>query len=374
MQIDRLINIDKIWNLQHEFERNNGIKILNVSDWNCSRQFKDTLLDVFDSPTYNNFVEYIYSYSLSESIIEQLRNKYPFCKKNAREVMITPNNTVSIIYIANLLKQLNLRKICVIAPSYFSIYNALDVFNINYDKLSLHRQGNQFQIDSNIEWNRYDAIWLTSPVFCNGVSFDSEILDTIERLSKEKIIVTDESFCQFGEELPNKINLKNHIGIYSPHKGIGFNAFKFSLISLNKEFMDILEQWSDVLCGSLNTVNYDAIQHFLSTNFNVCQKAYAQFINTSRENICKLIEHNKNLSYDTNSTGNMMMVYTSKYKNSDLCNDEFYKELMLNTRGCIFPGYLHDYDDSFGFCFRVNLSLYNEHFHNIFQNICNYMK
>lgn len=373
MQIDRLINIDKIWDLQYEFEKNNDIKILNVSDWNCSDEFKNNLLDVFDSPTYNNFVDYIYSYSLSKSIIEQLKNKYPFCIKNDTEVMITPNNTVSIVYIANLLKQLKFKKICVIAPSYFSIYNALDAFNINYDKLNLQRRGKQFYIDSNVEWNLYDAIWLTSPIFCNGVSLGREILNTIESVSKEKIIITDESFCQFGEELPNKINLKNHIGIYSPHKGIGFNAFKFSLISLNKEFIDILEQWSDVLCGSLNTVNYDAIQHFLSPNFDVCQKNYSQFINNARKNICKLIEHNKNLSYDINSAGNMMMVYTSKYKNSVLCDDEFYKELMLNTRGCIFPGYLHDYDASFGFCFRVNLSLYNDHFHNIFQNICNYM-
>lgn len=55
-----------------------------------------------------------------------------------------------------------------------------------------------------------------------------------------------------GDELPSKTHLQNHIGICSPHKAVGLYSFKYSMIVYNNNQFSTLEQWSDVLCGSLN--------------------------------------------------------------------------------------------------------------------------
>ena len=373
MLIKRLNNLDTIWDKQHDFEKDNNIKILNVSDWNCSYEFKNSLSNVLDVVHSQNFVEYSYSYSLTNSITEALKNKYPFCLKSRKDIMITPNNTVSIIYIANLLKQMRINKLCVIAPSYFSIYNALEVFNVPYDKISLQRYENKIQLDKNTDLTAYDAIWITSPVFCNGTLLNDNTLRQIQEFSNEKLVITDESFCNYGMEIPNQIELKYHIGIYSPHKAIGLNSFKFSLITFNCEFMPILEQWSDVLCGSLNATNYDAINHFLSPNYSVCKKTYDIFIDTAKQYVINMLKKLPSFSVDDNTMGNMIMLYAHNVPTAQMYNLSFYEKLMSNTMGCIFPGYLHDYNEDFGFCFRVNLSLYNTHFCNILSNICNYL-
>ena len=374
MLIERLTDINKLWEIQQDFEKSNNIKLLNVSNWNCCSEYRNCLLDVFKAPHSNNYVDYMYSYSLSNTKIKQIKERYPFLLKQNKEFMITPNNTVSILYIINFLKQIRIKKVCIIAPTYFAVYNTLDLLNIKYDIIRLQHEQNSFFIKTNIDFTQYDAIWVTSPIFCSGLPIDNTAIKIIENFSQDKIVVTDESFCKYGEELPNKYKLKRHIGIYSPHKSIGLNSFKFSLITLNADYMDIFEHWSDVLCGSLNITNYNAISHFLTDNYSDCQNACTKFI----ENACTLtkevIKSNPNLSIDTAATGNMIMVYATNIPYSKMNDIEFFKTLIKNTQGSIIPGYLHDYVEDYGFCFRVNLSLFNNHFLNILKNICMFLK
>lgn len=134
MNIERLNNIDELWDLQHKFEIKHNIKILNVSDWNCSRNFRNTLLSSFESPSGNNIVDYKYSYSLTDNVISDIKSRYDFFNEN-NDIIITPNNTVSIVYIANLLKQLKKRKICILAPAYFSVYSIFDLLEIPMKEL-----------------------------------------------------------------------------------------------------------------------------------------------------------------------------------------------------------------------------------------------
>lgn len=373
MLIERLTDIDKLWKIQNNFQEKNNIKPLNVSDWNCSFEFKNNLLDVFEAPQAKNYVDYIYSYSLEDSQTKKLKGKYPFIEEQKREIVITPNNTVSILYVVNFLKQIQVKNICIISPTYFSVYNALITLGINYDIVRLQHKENNFFLSSKMDLSKFDAVWITSPVFCNGSPIDKTTMKMFEELSKDKIIITDESFCGHGNELPNKHNFKNHIGVYCPHKSIGFNAFKFSMITLNDTYMDVFEHWSDVLCGSLNLTNINAIAHFLSDNFNVCQNSYDSFIDHARDLARETIQSNPNLLIDTNSSGNMMMVYANTIPYSKMYDVEFFEKLMKKTAGSFIPGYLHDYIEDYGFCFRVNLSLFNNHFLNILKNICMFL-
>lgn len=373
MDIERLLNIEKIWDIQSNYEKRNDLRIQNVSDWNCSNEFRLMLQNNFNAKKYNNMIEYIYSYSISELTMEQLKLKYPFCIEANHDIMLSTNNTVSILYVANLLKQLNIRKICVFAPTYFSVYNVLEILNINYDRVSLLKSNKGYYFDETLDIDKYDAFWITSPIFCTGVYYSKDNCRFISKISQNKLIITDESFCKYGKELARTVKMQNHIGIYSPHKAIGFNAYKFSLIILNKRYMHIMEQWSDVLCGSLNVTNYDAIYHFLSENYNECMCNYDYFLSNARQKLQNILDKYPNLTYDSNSNANMMMIYSNKNITSNQLNDVFYNNIMKKTMASFFPGYLHDFDSKFGFCFRVNLSLYNSHFEKIFDNLCNYI-
>lgn len=373
MNIERLNDIDNLWDFQHEFETRNKIHILNVSDWNCSKDFRNALLSSFHTQTSINMVDYKYSYSISNSKISKIKSKYIFCNEK-NDIMITPNNTVSIVYIANLLKQLNTKKICVLAPAYFSVYNIFDLLGIPYERISLLRKNGTFTINQGIDYRQFDAMWVTSPIFCSGCSYDKDSLNILSSFSQYKTIVTDESFCMLGDELPSKTHLQNHIGIYSPHKAIGFNSFKYSMIVYNNNHYSILEQWSDVLCGSLNATNIDAINHFLSDNYLECQKSYTEYIDHARVFVLNELEKHPFLSYDYNSSGNMIMIYLKSQKDYGCFSFQNLNNLMENTMTTLFPGYLHDYDNKIDCCFRINLSRFDNRFMSLFPNMCSYLK
>ena len=93
----------------------------------------------------------------------------------------------------------------------------------------------------------------------------------------------------------------------------------------------------------------------------------------AQNNVQQTLLQCENLSYDKNTNGNMMMIYAHRIPFKELYNEQFYWNLMSNTMGNIIPGYLHDYDESFGFSFRINLSLYNQHFQSVFNNICQHL-
>lgn len=373
MIIERLNNLDELLDLQHEFEIKNKIQILNVSDWSCSKDFRSALLSSFHIQTNINKVDYKYSYSLSSDTISKIKSNYTFCNEK-NDIMITPNNTVSIVYIANLLKQLNTRKICILAPAYFSVYSIFDLLEIPYERISLSRKNGSFTINQEIDFREFDAMWVTSPIFCSGCSYDKDTLKILSAFSQYKIIVTDESFCMLGDELPSKIHLQNHIGIYSPHKAIGFNSFKYSMIVYNIKYCSTLEQWSDVLCGSLNATNVDAINHFLSENYFECQKIYTEYINNAREFVQNELEKYPFLSYDHNSKGNMIMIYLQSQKDYECFDINNLNSLMENTMTTLLPGYLHDYDNKTDCCFRINLSRFDNRFRVLFPNMCLYLK
>lgn len=372
MLVKRLIDLDRIWDIQDEFVKSNNINILNVSNWNCSNEFKNSFQDIFVYNDKRTLIDYIYSYTLSDDILGKIKCEYPFCTVED-EIQITPNNTVSIVYIANLLKQLGIKKVCVIAPSYFSVYSAFDLFNIKYDRISIKKNEQTYELITDKDLSTYDAVWITYPLFCGGVYLDNNFLDKITIISNDTLIITDESYCEYGQEMPRQIFLKNHIGIYSPHKSIGFNSFKFSMIVFNKKYSKLLEHWSDILCGSLNATNYNAIQHFLSNNYSICMDHYSKLMCKAHSGIQQSLLQCENLLYDKHARGNMMMIYAPRIPFKELNNEQFYWSLMSNTMGCILPGYLHDYDESCGFSFRVNLSLYNHNFQCIFNNICQYL-
>ena len=146
MFVKRLVDLDRIWDIQDEFVKSNNTNILNVSNWNCSKEFKNCLQDVFVYENGNKFIDYFYSYTLSDDVLFNLKDKYPFCCDD-NEVQITPNNTVSIVYIVNLLKQLKIKKACIVAPTYFSVYSAFDLFGIKYDRISMKKNKDTYELN-----------------------------------------------------------------------------------------------------------------------------------------------------------------------------------------------------------------------------------
>lgn len=254
MYIDRLNNIDNIIDLQNKFYRKYHIFPYNVSNWTVSNEFRNKMEQVFHFENNISPIDYLYSYNISRKIREKI-----MCKLGVKEEIIPyktcvffPNNSLSIVNICNLLQKKAIKKVGVINPAYFSITACLDTYKINYKSLTVKRSKQKYIFPfEEILAEKFDAIWITSPIYSTGTCYNETELSKIKLLLEAGIIViSDESFCIQGKELIRLFaEYNNFIGIYSPHKALSINSYKFSVIVSDIQTEDFFEQWLDIFCG-----------------------------------------------------------------------------------------------------------------------------
>lgn len=180
-------------------------------------------------------------------------------------ITFVDNGTQAIITLINMIKQHQYKKICILNPAYFSIAQALKAFEIEYDEVNLIRENGHYTLPFQqlLEAN-YDLIWFTSPVFSTSVYHSQETLERMhELMDRGTLVISDECFCVPGHEvLPQIKNRENFIAIYSPHKALCLNTFKFAAIVYPERFDMFIEHWVDVLTGNLPASALSAINHF----------------------------------------------------------------------------------------------------------------
>lgn len=359
MLIERLSDIERINALELEFERTTGIKPFNVSSWYVSECFKTKFFQYFSPPMIGNAVDYVYSYSIEKELRNRALEKLGADDIDNTMILVTPNNTISIINAVNLIKCCGYKKVCIVNPSYFSVLKALQSIGLPYSMINMRRIKDTYSIPlEEILTCDCDAIWITSPVFSTGVYLGIEEQQKIKvLLNKGFFVVTDESFALHGYELIRQIGThKNFVSIYSPHKSISCNGIKFSCIITSTEFEDFLEQWVDVLCGNLPLSSYVAFYHFLSDNFNRCHKLFVDEMEMTRRTIKPLLE-GKHHYTDQTSAGSLSTIYFQNIPFEYTKTDVFFQNLLENTYSSIYPGWLNGFGHDTNLCFRINLAL-----------------
>lgn len=373
MLIPRITDIDHFGEMEDEFQSQFGIRPFNVSSWHISTQFRDTMLENMEFPAFGNAIEYYYTYNLPRDIraavLKKLGTEDPHTV-----ITLAPNNTISIVNVVNLLRLCGRKNICIVDPSYFSIRQVLTAMGLPYRTEGMLHIGGQYHLPADrILSGDYDTVWLTSPVFSTGVYLSDEDLSFIKSLlDRGLLVVADESFALHGHELIRRIGgHPNFIGIYSPHKAIACNGFKFSAIVSGEEYEEPLEQWVDVLGGNLPQSTCGSILHFLSENYAVCLNTFQTLIADARNSVFPLLQGERHHTDET-AIGSMLTIYFEHIP-SEAVDDTFFHNLYHKTFASFLPGTLNGFDPRQGLCFRVNLALDCLEFRQALQRLLPYL-
>lgn len=367
MLIERLNNIEDIIALQEEYHKTNGVCPFNVSNWTVSDFFREEMEQVFQHSTTSSPIDYLYSYSITSEIKENVMLKLGVSREHIcnKTCIFFSNNSQAIVNVCNLLQKVKCRKVGILNPAYFSIDACMSSYGIRSVPFYTIRKEESYVIPlKEIVNENLDALWITSPIYSTGTTYEDKNLEKIEELLKTGIlIIVDESFCIKGHELVRRFAAyRNFICIYSPHKAISFNSYKFSAIICNEEYEDFFDQWLDVLCGNLPQTTIAAIHHYLSDNYDICYNAFESFIRHAHEEVSLILKKFPNVSQDNTICGNLMTLYLNNLDFEQSKNLDFINDTINNTCAVFYPGYLNGFSKDMGFCFRINLALYSPDF------------
>ena len=374
--IKRLSYLEKIDIETEKFRKMTRLSIPNVSGWEISREYKNIILESFDYPQYADYnpIDYVYSYSMEPEQRRALIYSFGGNEKNA--LLLTPNNTISLTNVVNFISQFCNRNIGLLLPCYFTLPNLLNVWKLPYINLTMLRTETGYYLPKEeINCNKCQVLILTNPIFSTGKYLEQNDIDFLDGFLREgNYIISDESLAAPNKELIRSLGKHpNFIGIYSPHKFIHFNSFKFSCIIYNERFEDFFDQWNDVYSGSLNITNLQAIKHYLSANYQETLKKFYTYTNSKRLDLLDMIGFFPQFETDENSLGDFQCIFNKRLP-YELGNDlSFIKNIIKDTKSVFYPGSLHGFQEKHGFAFRVNLCSYTTEVSNSLLKIFDYL-
>lgn len=362
--IKRLNYLEKIDALGESYSNKLKIPIPNVSGWHIEEKYQEYMLASFNYDDYGVFdpLEYVYSYDLANSIRNNVVAKLGGNPEIHRPLIVA-NNTIALVNVVNFIRRYGYKYIGVLLPCYFSVPNLLYDTRFEVTYFSLLRKDGQYLLPtSELGKKKCDVLIVTNPIFSTGTYLSDNDIDYLASYLKEgKCIIADESLAAPGRELARKLGqYSNFISIYSPHKFLHFNSFKFSCIMLHSDFEDFFDQWNDVFSGSLNITNLRAINHFLSENYDQLVTKFLDYTSKIRNKVSDLVSTFDGFDLDKDSIGDYLCIYNSHLPYQWGKQLSFIRRLIEETHSLIYPGCLHGFQKIHGFTFRVNLVSYNE--------------
>lgn len=375
MFIKRISDMIELRKLQKKYCDEKGNEPYNVSSWNASDKYSQGMLSILKTPDIET-IDYVYTYSLSESILNDVKKKIDPNLDENMKISFTDNGTQAIMTLVNLIKQYNYKKICIINPSYFSVGQALNSYNINYEMLNFKRVGDRYVLPTeDLMKANYELVWITSPVFSTSSYYDNETVDAIEKLlDMGTIVISDECFCVHGNELIRRIkNKDNFIAIYSPHKSLCINTYKFAVIVFPIRYDMFIEHWVDVLTGNLSASSLGAISHFTKKNYEECLFFYKNYMAEALSSVYETLNSYEKIMYDNVQIGSLLTIYFKNLDYEQSKSLDFMEDVINNTKFSFYPSYLNGLDESFGFAFRINLALYDDNFIFALNKLVNYL-
>ena len=354
-----LEDIEKIRDYEQQAQ-NLGIKVFDISHWDSGNNYKKLLLSTIHIDNSFQPCDYIYSYVLDEITHLNVQKHLIGTCENSCSIFFA-NSTISIVNICNYLQKNNLRKICLIQPSYFTVVPCMNAFGLKVDELSLSYSDGKYIIPlEQILCKGCDAVWITSPVFCTSTYFCQQEINKIQFLLDQGIyVIFDESLSlkelSVRRELTNTDKL---FSIFSPHKVISTNAFKFSCVICHVRNEKFFDQWVDIFSGGLMNSSKLAITHFLSVNYSKCVDVYKNYTSDMKETIVNFLSTSMGSDIEiSHEIGQYMTLYLRNVPYRETIESHFIKKMILSTGVSLLPGYLEGFFEELGFCFRINLTL-----------------
>lgn len=312
MLISQTTFLDEIFKLEKNKEKSEHIKITNISYWNSSSAYKQYMEKFILLDFQQDIFDYTYTYDITKYQRLQIMKKLKALNPNDTMCLLSSSGTNSILNAVNYLKLHNYEKLAILLPSYYAVEQCCQIYNIAYEKVNMQYLNGQYEIPLKYLLEHYfDAVWLTSPVYSTGISYNNCQINDIKKLITNNILViADETLAMPNQMLIRKIPINDYFfSICCPHKPLFINKMKFSAFICPKKNDDFLEQWVDILSGSLLFSNLMAIQHFLSDNFNECIKAAQHWYKNTINEVCHTVQQFPGILYNLDETGPYKTIY-----------------------------------------------------------------
>lgn len=373
--IPHLEEIKEIRQCEQRVLKETGLPVVDISHWNSGNMYKDILFSQYSADTPLDISDYHYSYEYKNSQKLSVLYQLMGAPINNLDCVFIHNATSAICCIADYLKKHGYNKICILEPAYFSTYACLSSFSLNVCKeiITFDSNGNiELPYDCIIQ-NKYDVVWITSPIFSTGIYFsENQIVHLSTLVQSGILLVIDESAASPNCTLtPRLCSYDNIIAIFSPHKYLALNSTKFAAIVCSKPIREYFEDWIDVFIGALPISACTAIEHYLSPNYNQCISIHDKYIKSNMQQIhelCTLFPDNYYNGTFSNyiTIRNKKIPYISSLKEIDIYN------IMRKTHVSFTPGYISGFSKNWGFCYRINLTLDPDILKNCLSRLFNY--
>lgn len=346
--------IDIIRNADRSFIENTGIIPYDISHWNAGNEYKKIIMQLLNLPTITDYMDYKYSYSFNSELKSKILMKHNLPNS---EVVFFNSATSAISTICTTLKAMSFRKICLLCPAYFSVYESFKILNFDVKCINYKYDG-KYHIPFEMIEKEAEIIWITQPVFSTGTYIDDSELQKL--FNMPQIIICDGSMCNAINSQSNFIaDCNKNIFLYSPQKIIGLNCMKFCYVLCNSIIAKKIEDWGDVVAGGLLSSSMMAIKHYLSPNYVSCLNAHNKYIHKSHSIIDSVIlNNNECISKCGQSLNNTYETLTiNQFPFTTNVSLDFMYNFICKTHVTLLPGCVNGFDYQNGFCFRINHTL-----------------
>lgn len=361
--IQELLMLDEIEEAEEQYKSAYGRAPFSLSTWNPSHYYRNTyLFSKIVLPQCPDLIDYIYSYELDAQLLKSCC--LHLTGSEDAPITITNSGTASITLVVSVLSALKRKRMLVISPTYFSVLYSCRQMGFELKELHMLRQQGGYRLPREEILNALDEIdvlWVTNPIYNTGIYIDEDDQEFLcSHVLPDKYLIADECFCQAGKELSRRFSGQPHfIGIHDPMKQLLMNGVKFSAIIHPAELQNMVEQWSDVVCGSLTNSTVQAMAYFISQGSDLLRQSVQQANRMIQKQVRASVSKFGQADLDGHVDGHMMMCYVPNLKADHLNTSADFCVFQEKTGASIIPGTRFHFPDSCGFSFRINLARFD---------------
>jgi histidinol-phosphate/aromatic aminotransferase/cobyric acid decarboxylase-like protein len=329
---------------------------VNVSHWDPSRAFAAQLKRLLPVAQKEDLVAYRYSYMVPHK--RRIARKLGF-DDGAIAALVTENGSMSIVAIANWLLAQGIHAVRLLCPAYFVTGYSLRRVGIQVNELHLQRAKGGYRWPDNLALAPNEALWVTNPVYNTGSYVLEDHAAHVAALADQgTVVVLDEALAltptQFAKACGGK---RRFIGLYTPHKAVCLNSFKFSILIFHPEFDDFFDDWADVLFGGLSASASAATAHFVSKSYDAYRDKFISLVEEARAwHTRVLMTHAGRIQTDAGAQGHFLSVYFPALDPELGTSAPFIAGVIDKTGAAFIPGLRSGFGRDIGFCFRINLA------------------
>ena len=369
-EIQELSLLDDIELIGEEYENQFGIAPVNISNWDPSSAIVGSDMIAENTSSIGNGVDYLFSYNQPNNT--ELRNALGYKSEEWRS-LTSHSGSSAIVMVCNWLRTKGCLSVLIVGPVYFTVPHCLNALGIKFIVVHCKRTAAGYDLPHNLDERKYDAVWITNPIYCASVYLDnSKFKGLVTGFTKRGVyVVVDECLAAVGKTFGDTIDPSPFVcTIVAPHKAVCINAIKFALALFHESELIHFEHWSDVWLGCLPHSSVRAINHVLSDEYH----SYAINFNDTVESQSKIFVSTLNqfnhLEIDSAADGYFRTVYCPELEASCGNDTVFLRHLIFDTGATLIPGSRNMMDPSVGFCFRVNLAALDQESLGGLQRVC----